>query len=609
MMEEPTAMMEEPTAMMEEPTAMMEEPTAMMEEPTAMMEGPTPTAMMEGPTPTAMMEGPTPTAMMEGPTPTAMIQPTPTSTPPPIDPGLQPKYGGIMNMQAISGQRTWDPYAGGVFEDLHCGSSMYSQLIRYNPINSTELVADVARDWSVSDDGLIYTFFLREDITWTDGEKLTADDVVFSFARMLEGGERPQVSKIGPYVKEVRKVDEYTVEVELNWPSTVFVQFIGTFWYKILPQHHLEGRDPDFLSQFENNTVGTGPFIPVEYIVGQSCEFAKNDNHFVEGRPYIDGFRGQVIVDSGTVIAAFKTERIVGGLSMVNNLLPEDLVRLQQDDDFISKHDIWTEAPNPGASLFVMINTRVEPFDNDNVRRAMFLALDRQTMADGFGLGFYPVGRPIEADSPWALPEEELFEFPGYRQLNGMKHPDDIAEAQRLMAAEGYSEDNPLKAEILGPVVIGFPDHAQVIADQYRQIYIDLTVRVQDISSSFASFTQRDFELAAFGDASSIHDPDDRFQSAYTTRTPRNFTGWDDPEVLRLFDLQTREADVPKRRELLHDMQRQVLRGAPGVVEYFTLAFIPVTSKKVKTALGHYHKCDSLYKCYQHDVEWLDDKY
>ena len=513
-------------------------------------------------------------------------------------------------MASIGGQRTWDPHSASVFEDLHCGSSMWSQIIRYNPINSSELIGDAAERWEVRNGGSTYTFYLREGIQWTDGVELTADDVVFSIERMIGGGDRPQVSKITPYVETVKKVDKYTVQVDLNFPSGAFIQFIGTFWYKILPKHYLEDKPDDHLRSFENLEVGSGPFRPKEFTPGTLCTFEKNPNHFNEGRPYLDGFTGHIITDKATQLAAFKTERILGSLSLCEcQTAPEDLLRLEDDEDFMSKFDIWYGPTQPGASLYIMLNPSVEPFNDRRVRQAMFLTLDRKTIADGFGLGRFPQGRPIETDSAFSLPDEELEKIPGYRTLDGKKHPQDIADAKELMRQAGFNENNRLQVDFIAPIVLDFPDHAQVIADQYREIFIDLQVRPQEIASSIQSFTNRDFKVGVLGDAPSIHDPDDRFQSSYTVFTPRNFTDWHDEEIDEIFLQQQRETDPAKRLELVYEMQRKVLQAAPAVIEYMQIIYFPIVSKRIKTALGHYHKCNTLYKCYQHDVEWLDDEY
>ena len=600
----PTAPAPTSTSAAPEPPAPAPEPTAMME---ATSPAPEPTAMMEAtspaPEPTAMMEAtspaPEPTAM--GPAPTQAPLATATLAPEPTAVGLVPQYGGIMPYSAQVGQpSTWDPHAASILEDIQGGATMYNQLLEYNPVNSTEIIPDLAKSWEVSEDGLTYTFRLNEGVMWTDGTEVTSDDVVFSLLRMIEPGKRPHVSRLRVYIDTVEKIDKYTVEVKLLFPSAAFIQFVPAVWFKILPKHHVEtGLD---MEKFESNTVGSGPFYPVSWTIGSVYEFEKNRNYFKEGRPYYDGFRGHIITDKGTEIAAFKTERVLANISTVNQLSPEDILRLEEDRDFMDRFGIYSGGGT--ASLHVIVNVNAEPFDDERIRRAMFLAMDRHAITDGFGLGFWSVGAPLEQLSPWALPMEELLTFPGYRQLDGMKHPDDIAEAQSLMRAAGYDENNMLSALYTAPIIFEWPDIAVVVKEQMREIYIDLEVRNQELSSTINSLVNGDFQVSMMGGAPTILDADDRFSGAYMEGT-RNFARWTDPEVTALFNQQTRELDPQKRLELVHEMQRAVLRKAPGYMEYSERGWGTIVSKRVKTAIGHFHKCDTVYKCFKHEHEWL----
>ena len=261
----PTAAAPTSTSAAPEPTAMME--STMAPEPTAMME---PT---EAPEPTAMMEAtmaPEPTAMMEAttaPEPTAMMMATPiaiaTPTTIPEVAGIQPKYGGIMPAEAAAGSpSTWDPHTAVYLEDIQVQSGMYNQLLEFNPLNDDpytegDILGEIARAWEVADDGLSYTFYLREDVTWSDGERLDADDVVWSLNRMIEpGAVRPQTGKLRQYIQlgSVEKVDDFTVTLKITYPSAAFIPFVAVDYMKILPTHILEGREDDIdLRQFESH--------------------------------------------------------------------------------------------------------------------------------------------------------------------------------------------------------------------------------------------------------------------------------------------------------------------------------------------------------------------
>ena len=319
-------------------------------------------------------------------------------------------------------------------------------MVKWDPLvhQGAEVIGDLAKSWELSDDDLAYTFRIHENVRWTDGEDLDADDVVFSLNTMIDPDEvRPVTGKLKQYIDRVEKIDKYTVKVHLKFPTTAFIKFLAVDFMKVVPQHIVEaGVD---LEIFEN-IVGSGPFKGVKYVVGQSHEHERNPDYFKEGLPYFDGLQTFIIGDPGTEIAAFRTERVLMNTHIVHNMGVEDAQRLQADEDFMSKFDIWWSPP--GTPMYFVMNAKAPPFDDERVRRAVILAFDRQAITDGFGLGTWTVGMPMQPETnPFALPREEVMQAPGWRQLDGKKHPDDIAEAKRLLKAAGYDENNPLKAK------------------------------------------------------------------------------------------------------------------------------------------------------------------
>jgi peptide/nickel transport system substrate-binding protein len=538
-------------------------------------------------------------------TPVPVAQPTPTA--PPVMAKLEPKYGGVVPMQTGSGPpTTWDPHQANFVESIQLTGQFYNSLLQDVPTNPTEIEGDLVKTWEVSDDGLAYTFHLRDDVKWSDGQDLDADDVVFSLNRMIEEGQpRPNTSKIKPYTDRIEKIDKYTVRVHLVYPSTAFLQFLSVDYYKILPKHVLEaGVD---LALYENNTVTTGPFKGVSFTHGDSYEFEKNPDYFKEGLPYFDGINGFFIGDKGTEIAAYRTERILMSISIVNKLDIEDILRLEADEEFSSRFGFWTNAGLAGQDL--AMNTRKPPFDDDRVRMAMILALDRQPLVDGFGLGKYDPGVIMAPNNPYALPVEEVLEFPGYRTLNGKKHPDDIAEAIRLLKEAGYGPDNPLKFELLVNNILFFSDASQVIKEQLKRDlgFVEVTLAVTEFTAAINRAVARDFEMFTIGVANTIPDPDDSFPSVYLPGD-RNWGGWSDPEVTELWNKQSRETDFEKRKAINWEMQRIVLSKPTGRVVYLWISFTQVVSKRIMTTAGEWVPHNAPYSRLKHEFDWLEPK-
>jgi ABC-type transport system substrate-binding protein len=566
--------------------------------------------MPTSPAPTATTAAPAPQATATTPagpvaTPTAVA--LPTSTPPAPELGLEPKYGGIINMTGIANPSGWDPHAQVLIEDAHAMSNMYNQLIEWDPHSPKEIIGDIARSWELGADGQSYTFRIHEGIQWTDGTPLTIDDVLFSIKRVVDpDAARPTIGVIRNYLRPegVEKVDNETVTVRLDFPTGAFIKFFAMDNVKMLPQHHLE-TDVD-IGIYEN-ILGSGPFMPVQFQHGTSYESERNPNYFKTetlGYPYFDGIKSFLITDKGTEIAAYKTGRVMMGMSTINHLDAEDLIALENDEDFSAKYDIWWQIGTSG--LHLLLNATKPPFDNADVRRAMFLAMDRQEITDGFGLGRFEIGAPMSVINPFHLPKEELLQFPGYRQQDGQKHPGDIAEAVRLLNSLGYTEDNPLKFSMIAPLVIELPDVSQVMQDQYqRSLPVEIDLIPLEIAASINAAVERSYDSMALGVASMINDPDDRFNQAYLP-VDRNFTSWHDPEVDAIFAQQQREPDIETRRELAYEMQRKILNGSPAIIEFFWKSYGSLVNKRIKTREGHYVQPASTFLATKHEHEWLE---
>jgi peptide/nickel transport system substrate-binding protein len=231
----------------------------------------------------------------------------------------------------------------------------------YNPVKPDEIIGDLAQRWEVSADGMRYTFYLHE-AQWWDGQPVTAADVQFSLDRMLETGQ-PRPAALPPWL-----AIDYAV---------------------IYPRHVLE-TGVDFADP--KHIVGSGPFKFKSYQRGQGWEVVKNPNDFKKGLPFLAGVQVFVIRDATRTIAAFQAEHVLmctpnsNCVYTVKNLL--ELARVMEGKgDFY-----WMDPTNP---VGLMLNYTKPPFDDPRVRRAVYLAIDRQELIQVAALGKGVVGTPF----------------------------------------------------------------------------------------------------------------------------------------------------------------------------------------------------------------------
>ena len=481
--------------------------------------------------------------------------PAPTAVP--VQAGSAPqtddrgKYGGIITAQNTGSVAHWSVW--------HCGSGgtcmaptapLYSGLVQYNgeTPEPLDIRGDLATDWDVSSDGKTYTFNLHENAKWWDGTPVSADDVVFSLDEMVRDDvPRPRAGQFRPYYESSRVIDSKTVEVTLKFPSSAFLQFQATEFVKIKPVHHF-GNDIDMKK--EENILGSGPFKLKEYKKDISIEYEKYEDYHKEGYPYLDGLQYFVIPDSSTILAAYLSGQVMMTTHQNSNL------NIREGEQLQGRLGDQATVYYPGPTNWVglMMNTDKEPFNDVRVRRAMHLALHRQPFIDAFGNGKYYMGGPFPPDQWFSLTTEELLELPGYREVgDGEKHPDDIAEAQRLLAEAGYPDG--FEATVLAANFLGFPDHAQMAADQLRR-FVNVTAEVQpaEATAGYARYESGDWEFGVHGNGFLILDPDAIIGGSYLATGTRNYSGWEPARITELFDQQIRETDQTKRREIVQEM-------------------------------------------------------
>ena len=493
----------------------------------------------------------------------ATATPRPTEEPSVQDVGIR---GGFIPTHAHGSPATWFAYPCASLTCLQAFAPLYNQLIEYDPetTDPTDLRGDLATTWDVSSDGLTYTFHLDGNAKWWDGQPVTAEDVVFSLDLMTDPDEpRPRAGRLKNYYASSRAIDAKTVEVTIKFAAAAFLPYLGLDVMKIFPKHHLEtGVD---MKQWENQ-LGSGPFKLVKYDKDISYEYIRNDDYFKEGRPYWDGMEAFIITDSGTVIGAYKTKQVLMGGSLTNNLNNAEALQLGKDTE--GQGTVHFGGP---VGVFVLqINSKVAPFDNVKVREAINLAIHRQPLITLLSAGVDTLGSPFPPGMWFSVNKDELAELPGYRELNGEKHPDDIARARELLAEAGFPDG--FETTVTARTVVEFVDIAQILVDQLdRFLNIKANVRAMESGAGNAAYKSGDWELAANGTGMMITDPDALFSSLYTTDASRNYSKWDNPRINEIFDLQTREQDQDKRRELVLEAGDILMVDSPAVGLYWSL--------------------------------------
>ncbi|MBN1315155.1 MAG: ABC transporter substrate-binding protein [Anaerolineales bacterium] len=277
-----------------------------------------------------------------------------------------------------------DPHVTSSFEGAIVDRAVFDTLIRQAMDGSYH--PGLATDWSVSDDGLVYTFNLKEGVTFHDGTPFTASVVQYSLDRIVNPDTMSEsaVDLLGPY-ESTEIVDDYTVKVHLSQPFGPFINGLARSIVAMVSPDAAE----EWGEEFDDHLVGSGPFIFKEWVRGDHITLARNpdynwgtDYYDHQGQAYLEEITIKFISESTVRSGVLET----GEVHMINEVPAEDYVRFEADDAY----DTFN-IDQPGAPLSIAMNVTKAPLDELKVRQALIYAIDKQVIVDTLFAGLYPV--------------------------------------------------------------------------------------------------------------------------------------------------------------------------------------------------------------------------
>ncbi len=443
-----------------------------------------------------------------------------------------------------------DPHVASTVSSFYVLANVVESLTTNN--DNLELTPLLATDWSQSEDGLTWTFNLRQGVNFTNGEEMTSEHVVFSMNRIINpdtGSGR--VASVGGSDAVWEAVDTYTVSVTTPDPNAILPILLASRATAVV--------HPDSVD--ENGVIvvpiGTGPFI-IEDLDGTiSMTLAKNENYWQEGLPLLDAVEVTVIQEDVAREAAL----LGGEVDFVTSVAPQNVEALQSNSDVVV-------LVSPAlAYKYIGLNLTREPLNDARVRQAIAYAINREDLcaAGDFGLCTPLYGGPIDTASPWH------FEYAPYSQ--------DLDKARALLAEAGYPDGFEME---LMPTST-YQDtvrQAQVLQAQLAAIGIQTTINAPEWAEwlELEGSYQYDGYICSWN---GLVDVEQYYYLQHRTDEVFNFTGYSDPDFDALVEQGRQIADFDERYAIYEEANRILVDDVPYVY-FYNPAFVRAMSPRVQ---------------------------
>lgn len=446
-----------------------------------------------------------------------------------------PRPGGTLKIGMQSDPGGLDPVLLSATALWHVVEHIYNRLTRIMP--DLSVAPELAETIDISEDGITYTFKLRSGVTFHNGRELVADDVVYSFKRLVD----PEIaSPSADYLLSMADVvaqDPATVVLTLKAPDASFLSGIANAACNIVPQEVVaENTDLSLVA------VGTGPFMFKEYIPNTSITLEKNPAYWEEGLPYVDGVEMIIASDDTSRTTAVVT----GTVDMIEYAPLRDIEILEGDDSIVLAGDSNTNIRYLGFNL-----TR-EPFSNPLVRRAISMVIDREAV---LGPAVFGHGTPVQTIWPpdhWAA-------------LPGDIPAVDIEGAKALLVEAGLPDG--FKTTITSWAAYSFLNAAAVVIQEQLKaigieaelVLLETATMIQDVHTP----GQEKYDMSVTGTSGHI-DPHELI-TVFQTGAGSNTTGYTNARVDELIAQGYVITDQAARAEIYHEIQQIILDELPWV--------------------------------------------
>ena len=477
----------------------------------------------------------------------------------------RPKYGGTLIVWLRGDPLSMNPIMQSDDTLGRFSVNLYDYLC-YRNYTTGEIVPQIAKSWSLSEDGLTWTFYLRDDVYWHDGEKLTAYDVKFTLDYLYEYGVWEWHKKM----ESIEVIDNYTINIKLfdKYPS--WIANMAASPPPIMPSHIYEGTD-----QFENPhshgksgypAIGSGPFKFVEWVKDDHITLEANPDYW-GGRPYVDKLIVKIVPEITTALAALEAGQLdiidmaTGLQSEVERLINDPNINVYMTDKIGT--GIW----------FLAFNLEKPIVNNVKVRQALSYAIDKQEVVEAviYGLGTAcPYMLPPAQWEQWLNPDLNPYEY-------------NTTKAEQLLDDAGYPRGpNGIRFSITDMHwnYAPMPDLYTILAEQLSEIGVELLPQELERATWNEKMANGEF-VTIQSDGWVLFDPSGLDSRWHSSMIPRLNLHWYNNSVVdELLEKGNVEMDIDKRKEIYYEVQ-EILQNDAGQISLYVSWDIRLSQKVV----------------------------
>ena len=490
----------------------------------------------------------------------------------------KPIWGGTYRRPLEFNPQTLDPALSLDMYSTTMIQQVFDGLVQFD--KDLNVIPAIAKSWKISPDGLIYTFYMREDIKFHNGREVNAKDFVYSFTRVLDPntkshssdfftrilGAQEYIDQKAKAVKGISALDKYTIRIILSKPYAPFINILAMKGAKVVPREEIEKVG----ASFGKYPVGTGPFKFVSMKEGEEIVLEANPSYF-EGKPYLDKLIFKIFPGAlrERILQEFKDGNLEESF-----IPPEEIETVVKEKQYI-----FLQKPTLSLRLYGF-NLLSNPLDNKKLRKAINFAIDKTSIISEIHKNQFNLAKNI-------LPPG----MPGYDPMKD-PYPYNQRQAVKLLSEAGFP-----KGKGLQPLEIWSASKSEAaerelneIKSQLSEIGIQATVHFETNWPNFVSLLTTNkapiFLRAWYAD---FPDPDNFLGILFHSKSKYNYMNYNNPEVDRLLDRAKTERDYLKRMEIYRKAEEIVLEDAPIIPivnNLFQMAYQPYVRGIEVNALG-----------------------